>query len=298
MRYLGICKNTGRLYEGDRHHSIPVSSGTHLLPISFIGSNEENTNGKVFGYSTLLFREDSFDPITKVRRGRVYKASGNQPNTWHIQDPSRADLQFTSWGGGQAQQIDVIEFQQDSMNNLRNSSYKNTVVQLGEESFSSFWQIITIETHINGLPQLMLKAKHSLLTIPELIDNQIPAPEIHNLKSALEKVENAANRLGPVDTIDRCRDVLSIVFGLLAENQTLDLGKGISHEIKKNKERAPKTDGNSLITINAEIVRRLHSRGKPNEQERYDTRPLTDQDAELALRSLWFVLVELGWAHS
>lgn len=297
MRYLGICENSGRQYEGSMHHAIPVTSGIHLLPISFIG-HEINISSKVFGYSYLLFREDSFDPITRIRRGRVYKASDNQPNDWHVQDPLRADLPIKKWGHGQAQVLNVIEYQQDSMNSLENSPYLRPIVQLGEEPFCSFWQIISIETGLNGLPQLILKAKNSLLTIPELIENRIPLQAIHSLKGVLEKVENAANRLGPIDTIDRCRDALSIIFSTLANDPTLDLGKGISHEIKKNKERNPKSDGNNLVTINADIVRRLHARGKPNEQERYNTRQLTDQDAELALRSLWFVLVELGWAHS
>jgi hypothetical protein len=92
--------------------------------------------------------------------------------------------------------------------------------------------------------------------------------------------------------------VRSIVLGTLASDLTLDLGKGTSKKIEFNKQVNPKGNGQDLITHNAEIVRRLHSRGKPNEQNKHNTRTITDEDAQLALKCLWFVLVELGWARN
>jgi len=42
----------------------------------------------------LVFREDSFDPITKIRRGKVYKEviGNNQP--WRVHDLARTDLKI------------------------------------------------------------------------------------------------------------------------------------------------------------------------------------------------------------
>jgi hypothetical protein len=45
----------------------------------------------------------------------------------------------------------------------------------------------------------------------------------------------------------------------------------------------------------AQIFARLHSRAKPNEQERYASRPLLKGDAEYALAAVGMVLRELGW---
>jgi hypothetical protein len=33
----------------------------------------------------MVFREDSFDPVTRIRRGRLYCKSQNQPDTWYVQ---------------------------------------------------------------------------------------------------------------------------------------------------------------------------------------------------------------------
>jgi hypothetical protein len=89
------------------------------------------------------------------------------------------------------------------------------------------------------------------------------------------------------------------VFGALAENTTLDLGLGISHRIKENqsKSKNPNANGQDLITQNADIVRRLHPRGKASEKEKHQTRAISQEDANLALNCLWFVLVELGRAR-
>ncbi len=296
MHELGICKQSGRLYEGNSNNGTPAIGSVNLLPISFIGVEIQNLLPEFNGYSGHLFREDSFDPITKVRRGRVYRMNGSQPQFWHVHDFIRNDLNSVSWNGGQAPKLEAVGYQQDSLSYLRSVKELPTV-QLGQEPFASYWQILTVETLANGRPQLTLKAKHSFTTIPELIPNQVPSDVFNQLRQSLEKVENSANRLGPVDTIDRCRDLLSIVFGALENDLSLDLGAGITKRRNKNKNGNSSKDGHDLITVNADIVRRLHSRGKPNEEHKHNTRGLTDKDADLALTSLWFVLVELGWAR-
>ena len=33
----------------------------------------------------IVFREDSFDPVTRIRRGRFYQVGNRQPSDWHVQ---------------------------------------------------------------------------------------------------------------------------------------------------------------------------------------------------------------------
>jgi hypothetical protein len=47
----------------------------------------------------------------------------------------------------------------------------------------------------------------------------------------------------------------------------------------------------------AKAIARLHSRGKPNEHERYSFRPLSEEDAEFALAAVGLLLREIGWAR-
>lgn len=75
MRELGICRQTGRVYEGSSGSGIPVEGRSNLFPIAFHETSIDAPAHSIDGFPPLLFREDSFDPITKIRRGRVVKLS-------------------------------------------------------------------------------------------------------------------------------------------------------------------------------------------------------------------------------
>lgn len=295
MRELGICKSSGRLYEGNRNSGTAVANSNPILPITMIGIDLPASISSIGGYSALIFREESFDPITKIRRGRVYRINESQPVTWRVQDASRKDLKYTAWANGAAQELETTSYNIDSLSYLRNLQSLPKIV-LGEAPFQTNWKILAIETQFDGKPLITIKALSSFGTMPELITNQIPTLSKAKLINAVENVEAVANRLGSVETVDACRSALSIVLGALAGDLTLDLGAGIARRIKSNQERNNKGNGQDLVTHSADIVRRLHSRGKPNEEVKLNTRPVSDEDANLALKCLWFILVELGWA--
>jgi hypothetical protein len=296
MNFLGICQNTQKIYEGNHSHGYPVSSNTLLSPVAFVGLDGEVTD--VYSGETLgglpkrIFREDFFDPITKIRRGRVYQAHGNQPYTWHIQDNGRNDLASESWSSGTAQKTDVVFYQRSGLTQLRGATQYPSVI-IGKDPFITIWRIIDIEYSITDTPVLTLKSFRSFGAIPRMIENNIPGDIKFALLAALEKVENSSNRLGPTDVVDRCRDALSIVFGQLSGNLKADLGKAIAAFENRNGKREE-----SLVSWSGRIVNRLHSRGKPNEQNAKGLRDLTEEDAQLALRCLWLVLVEQGWAQN
>lgn len=293
MRELGICRRSGRLYEGNSSAATSVNYHAPLLPIEFVGVDMQ-LNNLSDGYPSLIFREDSFDPITKVRRGRVYSRRIGSNESWKVHDPARNDLKRVLWDQGEAQELDAISYNADSLTELRGVTPLPKVI-LGQEPFQSFWQILAIENQLNGKPSVILKALHSFGVVPELLSNKVPKDALVPLTEALQKVEASANRLGPVDTIDRCRDALSIVFGALIGKLGEDLGDALkTYRIKEG----ASDKWNNLLTHNATIVQRLHSRGKPNEEHKHGTRTVTDDDASLALKCLWFILVELNWART
>ncbi|CAI3966807.1 hypothetical protein [Alteromonas macleodii] len=293
MRELGICKKTGRVYEGSSGSGIPVEGRSNLFPITFHELNIDAPTHSVDGFPPLLFREDSFDSITKIRRGRVVKLSTEtQPKVWRVHDQIRKDLKLVSWASGAAQETELFTYQRSPLNELKGlSKFPNVII--GEAPHHSIWSLLSIEKQYDGALLLTLKAVRSLGVVPDVNFNKYSAPARKELKRALEQVEVSANKLSPKDTVDRCRDALSIVFGDLANNLTVDLGQGISKYLERNKVKDSKRDGQDLISKNADIVRVLHARGKPNESHKHSTRPIDEEDANLALNCLWFVLTEL-----
>lgn len=272
-----------------------MSANTLLAPVFFLGAGDkasiEYSKQTFAGLPEWMFREDFFDPITKIRRGRVYQAQGNQPYTWHIQDNGRKDLSHENWNLGTAQKTDVVFYQRSALTQLHSATEYPSVV-IGKDPFITVWRIIDIEYSITDTPVLTLKSYRSFGTIPNLIENSIPDEIKSVLLTSLEKVENSSNRLCPTDIVDRCRDALSVVFGHLGGDRTKDLGNAIKAYENKTGKREE-----SLISWSGRIVARLHSRGKPNEQKAKSLKDLTEEDAQLALRCLWLVLVEEGWAR-
>ena len=75
----------------------------------------------------------------------------------------------------------------------------------------------------------------------------------------------------------------------------LDLGdllKAFEKQQGNGNTQPPSAAGSAI-----RLLQRFHSRGKPNEQKRYNTRPPTEEDAQFALNALGFLLRELGWAR-
>jgi hypothetical protein len=296
VNFLGVCQNTQKIYEGNYSHGYPAAANTLLAPVAFVGMDgeviDEYSSKIQGGLPKWIFREDFFDSITKIRRGRVYKAQDNQPHTWHIQDNGRSDLASESWSSGTAQKTDVVFYQRSGLTQLRNATQYPSVI-IGKDPFITIWRIIDIEYSITDTPMLTLKSFRSFGAIPRIIENNIPPDIKMVLLTALEKVENSSNRLGPTDVVDRCRDALSIVFGQQSGNLKVDLGKAIAAFENRNGKREE-----SLVSWSGRIVNRLHPRGKPNEQNAKGLRDISEEDAQLALRCLWLVLVELGWAQN
>ena len=79
MRCIGIDNNTHDIYQASNGVWTSVWPATPILSVAvFIASSKESpafdrdlTNAKI------VFREDSFDPITRIRRGRFYNSSAD-----------------------------------------------------------------------------------------------------------------------------------------------------------------------------------------------------------------------------
>lgn len=87
--YLGICNNTGLVYEGlgaADIPSVPTPSITQAKLISAEADWQDLPRGLAVDPLRWIFREDSFDPVTRTRRGRLYEPQPGQgqPNQQRV----------------------------------------------------------------------------------------------------------------------------------------------------------------------------------------------------------------------
>jgi hypothetical protein len=173
-------------------------------------------------------------------------------------------------------------------------SLQRPLLAIGILNAFTLWRVVDVEHTVNGEDFLTVRARNSFGVLPELIEDAIPADSRVKAVQAIEKVAEAAYRAGPESVVDRVRDAAQWCIGAYLASANRD--EIIRHEDLGQLTKLIPVDRVVLKAV-AQALARLHSRAKPNEQARYDSRPLVEGDAEFALVGLATVLRELGWAR-
>ncbi len=230
----------------------------------------------------LLFREDSFDPVTRVRRGRLYAASSQQPQQWNIRP--NFFVRMSAW-----EQVNLYTFESHRLRDDRRES----LLALGTQSAFTIWRIVSAEQILTGEDLVTLKSRTSLGILPELDLSAIPELGRAKVQQTISILADGAYRSGPESVIDRARDVAQWCLGTwLADQEKKD---ALRHEDLGSLLKKIHENRTILKSIGATIAR-LHSRAKPNEQDRHGTRPIMEEDAEFAIAAVGMLLRELRWA--
>jgi hypothetical protein len=137
---------------------------------------------------------------------------------------------------------------------------------------------------------LTLRIDGYMGVLPELALDVVPAEVRSELSGKMDLIVASAARSDPDSTIDRCRDALSIVFGWKCGERGLDLAKSIDKFLEAVAEK------DNVMSWAGRLVSRLHSRAKPSEKQRRQTRGVGEGDAQLAVECVAIVLREVGWA--
>jgi len=118
------------------------------------------------------------------------------------------------------------------------------------------------------------------------------------ISQTVERALDAAFRETPISVIDQCRNAMAVLLSrwLVAEGHERsilgdDLGKIATIIGRPPYEKC-------TVSNLAQVVARLHSRGKTNEAHTRGLRDPVDEDAELALHALGFTLRDIGWADT
>jgi len=259
----------------------------------------------------LIFREDAFDPITRLRRGRFYKRDTNCDSWTVLPMPG-----VCAWGSDQVQENGQIWKQRmkgfseaNPFNALGAKSTDQIFVALGAGELSSLWVVVAAEAIHSGDTLVTLKARQSLGALPEMNWDQVPATGHAKLREELDRLANEFRKAGPESVVDRAREAATAILKTWiwhnvsdekrSKKNLNDLGPLIEfweelHDIHRGRGVACAA---ASIAYAAEIPQRFHSRGKHMEKERLNLRPVREQDAELAVLCIGTMLCDLGWAE-
>lgn len=275
---IGIETHTGKVLEGKSLHGhyleMPIFLSPCAVHVNECMGNDTKGPGMKDPFGHLMFREDFFDPISRVRRGRLYKPGNYQPSDWFYNGV----------------RISADTYYSHSVYPLvREHTRNNLHIAMGDERRFTLWKIVDIEVIYTGEELLTLRSVHQMGILPDVNANT-PEPLRKASQDAVNRLSDDIYRSSPESIVDLCLDGMTKVVGLFLGKEDKEPNVLIS-ELGK----APLSKG--LAEKSAFIINYLHTRRKPHQQNKLNLRPITDEDAMIAVQCFGLILVELGIAN-
>jgi hypothetical protein len=301
---LGIDQNTYLLFEGVSSYGHGVWPAPVLSAATLISGEDDwgrIPSSRHLADAPMIFREDSFDPVTRLRRGRLYERINGGYTNWHFPPhPADPSERRTMTDDGLLHR-DLMTFAPLPSLASRCAQHTSLHLVLGTQTAPTVWRILSVETILAGEELVTLQARSTFGALPDIIEDAIPEGARSEVLPALEQVANAAFRSSPLALIEQCRPAYTLVLSnwLAAQGETAgDLAtRDLEGLVKLIDKRFQKQADFGALKATIHLVQRFHSRGKPPEQKRYNLRPPNEADAQLVLQALGFVLREIGWAR-
>ncbi len=294
---IGIEKHSSLVYEGVSNYGHPVWPSPILLQVVVASEDDKTFTAAQIANLTadsLLFREETYNSSSRVRRGRLYKSGNVIPEQWEVYPHPALAYE----GQGAAKTNGAISKSIYAFSSLRLKQYlkdkqlARPVFLLGAGDGFTIWTLVSIETSATGEEVVALRARKSIGALPQLDREKILAADGQSVIEKIEKLEEDLFRAGSESIVDRSREAATAVLSkYLQSKDKVDPGKDLGHLAEKIAK-----EGFEIVANAARCIARLHARGKHAEQEKYPLRDITDQDAEFAVQAVGIILCDLGWA--
>ncbi len=293
MINIGIDTTEGLIYELDGFRGHPIWPAPVITRAKFVYPSQDpieaDSSMNMIGYR---FREDSFDPVSRIRRGRFYRTPENAALTqdWTVANHPARPFEGSSLDiHGRKKRLEM--FNGDLIwQRFIDGKPEKPLVLLGMEKRFTTWTIVDIESISTGEDLVTLKGRSSFGLLPTLIKENVPERFQTKLEESISTFADAVHRSSPTSVADRGRDVATYVVLAhlgLEGNNAKDL-RDLIGLMDANK--------HPIAVSTATIINRLHARGKAVEQEKRALRPVREEDAELVTNCVGSLLCELGMA--
>ena len=274
-----IAEAHGLWYEGNQSWMQLGQQHGLLLPAEISG---------ILNPQNLLFREDHFDAATCVRCGRLYERA------------------YDSWTPANVSPKPYQDFHINALYKTAEIVVRQGAdVTLGRNGGQSHWVVILSE-RAEDAHYLTLKSKTYFGVLPEVNRDAIPEANRQDILRALDAVVETAPIQAPQPIIDACRNaachMISAKFPGSNTNGKKDLGHIVKWLIKvgaiESCAHAASAIPCLLDASSGHLINQLHSRAKANAAAQHGTRPVSQQDANLAVDAIAFLLQDFGWAEA
>lgn len=153
-----------------------------------------------------LFREDFFDATTRIRRGRFYVPESPNIRQWPANQVNHHPYAQPVVGM-------PLHYDMEAYGPLRpERPGVKSVVFLGGVNYATAWRIIAAERLFNSETLFTLKSTNTLGTLPDIMEDALPADRRKEILAGLERVADVAHNHMPVPIVDVCREFVRVML--------------------------------------------------------------------------------------
>lgn len=177
--YLGIDNQSGLVYEGANAGllmpAVPIPSVTQAKLIEVQDDWSNLPSGLAQSPMSWVFREDTFDAVTRTRRGRLYQPSEfPQPHNHRVvPHPYEDPFGRTEGPGGRTSKSLYVYAACVSLLSKARRGMGSTLA-LGTPQAVSAWQIVQTEVLASGGVMVTLKSLSAFGILPDVDTAKIP----------------------------------------------------------------------------------------------------------------------------
>ena len=294
MKTIGVDPDNFLVYEGSGRFGHAVWPTPELMPATIADESSDELKPKHNNDLYLMpyiFIDDGYDPVSRVRKGRIYEKSEMQPNSWNVfQHPATpyypSDIKVHPKSLATFMRFNFYP-------KLKVLDIEVPLIMLGSNEHFTIWSVIDIEASISGEAILFLKARKTIGVLPKINYDAIDEKYHAQIKDKLDRLADDIHKAGPDSIVDRAREAASaLINAYLLEQGHISKHKDLGKLAKPLRELS-----NKRIASNcAETLAIFHSRTKHSEQENRTLRKIIEADAEYAIQSVVTILSEIGWS--
>ena len=303
MARLGFDRRTGLVYEGRDGPTSPVWPTPVLVQATLVerpGDLQKLPGNFDHSPFSWMFVDHSFDPASRIRRGRLFQNFSNMGwETVQVEaHPAlNSDIQKVANGPGRTGKELSVFIECTTLLQKCNRG-EGMQLALGQRDSHSLWRILQTERIATGDILVTLRAESAFGIIPQLDKSKIHPDYVRGIETALDRVLNSAYRELPQSVVDQCRNAAVMVVSRWMQVETGSAApteQDLGHWIRAVKNQFGEHEMIALRSA-LEAINRLHPRGKDNEANKHQLRQVEESDAEYAVHALGFILREVKWA--
>lgn len=301
---IGIDRDSWLVYEGVSNYGHGVWPTPIVTRATFIASPDDWAKLPTSLHiddAKFVFREDMFDSVSRLRRGRLYEwqSGQGQPSEWHVnQHPALFEDVGQRDHQGRFRKSLLSYHDAHGFGSRLQSSNTEIVIALGSMDALTLWTVVAVEKSASGQDLLTLRARSNYGVLPELDLQKVPPNSSAVVLSAIERLRTSAYREQATSIVEQCRHTAQIILSHWFSAVTNDPDRSADlSALTKKIEACAATAKKTILLNTARTLALLHNRVKPNVQEKLgdEGREIQESDGEFALQAVALLLKEVGW---